>query len=181
VDEATLAVVGSIAAALLGSLVGAGINQHAARRLETGRERREAEASQARVRAAARLVFIELQLAGLGAQSALKNKQVVFGIAPPTTAWATHGVLLAEALSEGEYDAVAEACGKVAVWFGAKVPPALQGVTELSDMPDAEQTLSKLQGVVEAAIEVLRPIAYPESAGRIRPAAATGTGSAPPE
>jgi hypothetical protein len=123
-DDATLAVVGSITAALLGSLTGAGINEHAARRRDNRREMREAEAHQARLRAAARLVFIELQLARNQVEDALAAKRFVFGIRPPGTAWATHGVLLADALSEGDYDALAEACGKEASargWSGLSV------------------------------------------------------------
>jgi hypothetical protein len=131
-DEATLAVVGSIAAALLGSLVGAAINQRAARALEVRREEREAGVQQVRLRAAARLVFSELRLAQLAVDSILKRRTFTFGtVVPPDTAWATHGVLLAAALSEAEYDAVASACAKVAVWFRTKLPNS-QLVADLS-------------------------------------------------
>jgi hypothetical protein len=162
-DEATLAVVGSIAAALLGSFVGATINQRAALTLERRREAREADTEQVRVRAAARLVFTELQLAQLGVTSSLENKQFVFGISPPGTAWATHGVLLAGALSEADYDIVSEACGKVAIWFNMKVP-ALNITTPFSEAPEAEQGLRDLSEKIAAAIAVLHPVGYPESA-----------------
>ena len=162
-DEATLAVVGSIAAALLGSFVGAAINQRAATALEARREERRAQTEQTRLRAAARLVFTELQLAQLGVTSSLDNKQFVFGIAPPGTAWATHGVLLAAALSEADYNVVSEACGKVAIWFTMKIP-ALTIATPFSDAPEAEQGLRDLSARIDAAVAVLHPIGYPESA-----------------
>jgi hypothetical protein len=163
-DEATLAVVGSIAAALLGSLVGAAINQRAARALEVRREERQAGVQQVRLRAAARLVFSELRLAQLAVDSILKRRTFTFGtVVPPDTAWATHGVLLAAALSEAEYDAVASACAKVAVWFRTKLPNS-QLVADLSLAPETESALEGLNREILAAIGVLHPIGYPEAA-----------------
>jgi hypothetical protein len=128
-DDATLAVVGSIAAALLGSLAGATINQRAGNALERRREARADEVRRVRLRAAARLVFIELQGANVAVENTLERQMFFHGVTPR----ATRGVLLAEGLSDVEFDAVASACGRVAVWqtldaFDAEREAAAEGV-----------------------------------------------------
>jgi hypothetical protein len=161
-DEATLAVVGSIAAALWVLLW--------ARRSTSGRPGRSRIAArgerQGPAGASARggpAGVHRTPSSAKGGRRHARAGNVRFGVGPPGTAWATHGVLLAGALSEAEYDPVASACGKLALWFGVNAPDLLPG-TNLSVVPEAERVLGDLSKEIVAAIGVLHPIGYPESA-----------------
>jgi len=164
VDEAMLAVLGSITAALLGGIVGATIEGRSARRIDQERETRNRVRRQVEIRAAARLVFTDLEIARLKLEGALDQGRLVVITEVPTAAWRAHGVLLAADLPADDYDAVAEACAKVAVWesgTGAGAPSAgLLSEIDLAEYPGMRDAVENLLGMCLRACEVLHPLAY---------------------
>jgi hypothetical protein len=169
-SEALVAVVGSIVAALLGGVVGALINGRATRAIEEQRAERDAARETSTILAAARLVYTDLAVAHLlleqvrhaaTSEAWLRIQHV------PTMAWHSHGVELARALTETDYDTVSEACTKVTLVKTGVDNPAVQmwlAQGRREEDLDLPQSIEKLCGMTENAIAKLHPIAYPKMA-----------------
>lgn len=109
--------------ALAGAAVGAIINSRASRRAEQARIAREAEAYTRELRGAARLVMAEIHLIGEAASAVVKAARPTAAVpsvarhrtaeqwaelrTAPTTAWNTHGALLAAQMDPESVGAVA--------------------------------------------------------------------------
>lgn len=150
---------------MLGAAVGGLIAGGVALRIEAKRDERDRERRKVEVRAAARLVFTDLEVARLALEHALAQEKVIGTNTVPTAAWRAHGVLLAAALPSDDYDAVAEACAKVAVWVCGvggmpTLAPGLVPDIDLSENPDARGAIENLLGMCLRAREILHRIAY---------------------
>lgn len=166
-DKASLAVVGSVTAALVGAIVGSLLNGYATRRLEARREVRDERRREAEIRGAARLVFTDLQVNRNSIESTLKRKgwpEIRFGLSDfATEAWATYGVRLAIGLSPRDYDVVAEACAKTSMtksMFGPSTPIYPPPDEEEFDRSEIHENMRRLHDMIVKALEVLHPIAY---------------------
>ena len=147
----------ALLAAILGALIGVIAT-------ELARKRREQAAADARLRAAARMVSAEMGMAAIALDSA--NTSGPWGLAAlPTTGWTQHGAQLADALSDDEFYAVADAASKVG---------AIRSLTEVSHKgPGAivaqmagghvtgQVPFDELARACRHAQGVLNPYAYP--------------------
>lgn len=126
--DAGLAVTGSIAAALLGSLVGSLGTGVVTWKLEAKRHAREDERDRRKVQASARLVAADLLIAERLCESAARQRSAFPLASLPTSAWEEHRALLSGELAPRDYIVVVDAATKVSttVVLAARVAPAAQ-------------------------------------------------------
>src|SRR5215203_5693631 len=110
--EVALGSVIGIVAALVGAYFGARWNAQHVERLEGIRRAHELEAEAQQLKAAARLVLVELRTTAMAAENAVQQGNLLPLKVISTTAWTTHGVRLAQVLPAEVYDQVATAAAR---------------------------------------------------------------------
>lgn len=144
---------------LLGALLGVILTEEA-------RRRREARAAKAHTRAAARMVYAELETAAVTAEAGTGRGLWVLG-SVPTVGWATHGAELAAALGDDDFAVVMDATSKVAVHKATRdmLPndvPVQRALMSGGEGEGTDALMKDMQRVCRKAQTVLKPLAYPD-------------------